>query len=247
MKKILIAGESWVTYTIHQKGFDSFTTTTYEEGVMWLKDAFENNGHEVNYIPNHRVQYDFPNNLEEISKYDVVILSDIGSNTLLLKDNVFISGNKDVDNCQLIKDYVLNGGSFIMMGGYMAFSGINGTSRYEMTPIADILPVKCLGKDDRAEHPAGVYPQILKEEHEVFKGMEKEWPHFLGYNKTIAIEDSEILATIGDDPFIVVKSFGKGKSAVFTSDCAPHWGPMEFVEWKSYPILFNNLVDYITK
>jgi uncharacterized membrane protein len=25
--RILIAGESWVTHSIHQKGFDSFTTT----------------------------------------------------------------------------------------------------------------------------------------------------------------------------------------------------------------------------
>jgi uncharacterized membrane protein len=33
VSKVLIADESWVTHSIHQKGFDSFTTTSYEEGV----------------------------------------------------------------------------------------------------------------------------------------------------------------------------------------------------------------------
>ena len=37
--KVLIAGESWVTHSIHQKGFDSFTTTSYEEGVGPLRAA----------------------------------------------------------------------------------------------------------------------------------------------------------------------------------------------------------------
>jgi uncharacterized membrane protein len=38
-KRVLIAGESWVTHSIHTKGFDSFTTTEYNEGVAWLKAA----------------------------------------------------------------------------------------------------------------------------------------------------------------------------------------------------------------
>ena len=38
-KRVLIAGESWTTHSIHQKGFDSFTTTEYSEGVRWLRDG----------------------------------------------------------------------------------------------------------------------------------------------------------------------------------------------------------------
>ena len=40
--RVLIAGESWVTHSIHQKGFDSFTTTEYVEGVhlrAWMTDS----------------------------------------------------------------------------------------------------------------------------------------------------------------------------------------------------------------
>ena len=36
-KKVLLAGESWMSYTTHVKGFDSFYTSTYETGEKWLK------------------------------------------------------------------------------------------------------------------------------------------------------------------------------------------------------------------
>ena len=43
-QRVLIAGESWTTHSIHQKGFDSFTTTEYMEGVGWLRSALESGG-----------------------------------------------------------------------------------------------------------------------------------------------------------------------------------------------------------
>ena len=51
--RVLIAGESWTTHSIHQKGFDSFTTTEYVEGVGWLKAALEAGGYEVVHQPAH--------------------------------------------------------------------------------------------------------------------------------------------------------------------------------------------------
>ncbi|MEN1969797.1 glutamine amidotransferase [Lentibacillus sp. N15] len=244
MKKILLAGESWTIHSIHQKGMDTFTTTTYEEGTYWFSKALEETGYKLTHIPNHRVQYDFPESLTEINQYDVVILSDIGSNTFLLPDKTFVDGAKTPNKLELIKEYVINGGSFIMFGGYMAFSGINGASRYGFTPIADILPVECLTVDDRVETPEGSLPEI--KDHSIFNDIPKEWPHFLGYNKTISLEDSKTLATINGDPFIATKEVGKGKSLVFTSDMAPHWGSEEFVNWKYYPKLWDNIIKNLT-
>lgn len=245
-KKVLIAGESWMTYTTHVKGFDSFYTSAYEEGVGSIRDAIEKAGYEVEYIPNHLAPDTFPTTSEELNKYDCVILSDIGSNTLLLPNDTFAKGLKTPNRCNLLRDYVNEGGSFLMVGGYMSFTGIDAKTRYGQTAVKDILPVKCLDIDDRAEHPEGILPKIVKE-HEALKGLPKEWPHFLGYNKTLAIEEGEVLATIGDDPFIAVGDFGKGKSAVFTSDCAPHWGSPEFVSWEFYDQLWKGILDYLTK
>ncbi len=46
-------------------------------------------GYEVNHVANHKVVSDFPYTLEELQQYDVIILSDIGSNTLLLPESTF--------------------------------------------------------------------------------------------------------------------------------------------------------------
>ena len=44
MKRVLLAGESWMSYTTHVKGFDSFYTSVYETGEKWLKAALEKGG-----------------------------------------------------------------------------------------------------------------------------------------------------------------------------------------------------------
>jgi len=245
-KKILIAGESWMSYTTHVKGFDSFYTSVYEEGVEYIRTAIEKAGYQVDYIPNHLAPTKFPFTMDEISKYACVILSDIGSNTLLLAPQTFSRSERTPNRCQLISDYVKGGGALLMVGGYMSFTGVDAKARYGETPVKDVLPVKCLDKDDRAEHPEGIVPVTVKK-HEAISDLPEEWPHFLGYNRTIAIPQGEVLVTINGDPFIAVGEFGKGRSAVFTSDCAPHWGPPEFVKWEYYDKLWKGLLDYLTK
>lgn len=244
-KKVLIAGESWMCYTMHVKGFDSFYTSSYEEGVKHLKEAVEKAGYHVDYMPNHMAPENFPTTMEEIKAYDCVILSDIGSNTLLLPPKTFTKSEKTPNRCDLIRDYVNDGGAFLMIGGYMSFTGIDAKTRYGATAIKDVLPVKCLDVDDRAEHPEGVIPVVAKE-HEVVKEMPKKWPHLLGYNKTEPTEKGEVLVTVNGDPLVAVGDFGKGKSAVFTSDCAPHWGPSAFINWEYYNVMWKNILNFLT-
>ena len=133
-----------------------------------------------------------------------------------------------------------------MIGGYMSFTGIDGTARYGQTEIADVLPVEMLDIDDRVEAPQGLVPELI-EEHEAVSGLEGEWPYLLGYNKTITKSDAKTLVKIGEDPLIAIGKYGKGKSAVFTSDCSPHWGSPAFVEWEKYDLLWKDLLDWMTK
>ena len=64
--RVLIAGESWTTHSIHQKGFDSFVTTEYAEGVGWLRNALEVAGHQVDYQPSHVAAREFPPTAEDL-------------------------------------------------------------------------------------------------------------------------------------------------------------------------------------
>jgi len=247
-KRILIAGESWSSTTVHVKGFDSFVTSNYAEGVKWLRDAFESGGYEVVFMPNHMAADSFPKTIEEMQKFDLILLSDIGTNTLLLNNQVFVAGQRLPNRCDLLREYVLNGGSLVMVGGYMTFSGIDAKGRWGTTAVADVLPVDLLDVDDRSENPQGVTPEIKITDHPVFEGIPGTWPFFLGYNKTIANPGKgTVIATIGGDPFVAVGEFGKGRGAVFTSDCAPHWAPVEFCDWEYYARFWCNLANWLIK
>ena len=54
-------------------------------------------------------------------------------------------------------------------------------------------------------------------------------------------------AVVVDDPFIAFGVYGKGKSAVVTTDCAHHWAPPEFCEWEYYNRMWQGIMDWLTK
>ncbi|MDR2020820.1 MAG: glutamine amidotransferase [Treponema sp.] len=247
-KKILIAGESWSSTTIHTKGFDSFVTSMYAEGIQWLENAFSNGGYTVDFMPNHYAAVKFPYTIEEIDKYDVVLLSDIGTNTLLISPDTFNQGKRFPNRCELIKRYVEAGGGLCMVGGYMTFTGIDARGRWGSTPVKDVLPVKLLPYDDRVESPHGAAAKIVDRDHPVVKGLPDEWPVLLGFNKVI--EDTslgKVIATIDGEPLIACGEFKKGRSVAFTSDCSPHWAPLEFCNWEYYGKLWCNIADWLCK
>ena len=95
--------------------------------------------------------------------------------------------------------------------------------------------------------PSATFAEVTLPDHPAFAGIEGEWPPVLGYNKSTIKPEAELAATVCGDPFIAFGSYGEGKSAVFSSDCSPHWAPPEFCNWKYYDVLFKNILDYIAK
>ncbi len=245
MKNILLAGESWMSYTTHVKGFDSFYTSTFESGEKWLKKALENGGYTVDFLMNHLAGEQFPFEMEELNKYDCVILSDIGANTLLLPAQTFASSKKMPNRTKLIRDYVLQGGSLLMIGGYLTFSGVDAKGKWHDTYVQEVLPVEVLTIDDRMEHCEGVTPKITKK-HKALEGIPDIFPDVLGYNRTIPKEEAFVAAEVEGDPFAAFGEYGRGRSAVITTDCAPHWAPPEFCEWEYYDKLWQGIVNWLT-
>ena len=82
-KKVLLAGESWMSYTTHVKGFDSFYTSVYETGEKWLKAALEEGGYEVTFMPNHLAGEEFPFTMEELKKYILAMFGTMRGKTLV--------------------------------------------------------------------------------------------------------------------------------------------------------------------
>lgn len=245
--KILFAGESWMSHTIHVKGFDSFTTSKYEEGGKWLKEAFEAGGHEVVYLPAQDVSERFPFSMDELKNFDAIVLSDIGANTFLLSSETFSKSKVMPNRLSLIRDYVVQGGALLMIGGYLSFTGIDAKARYYDTPIEQCLPVNLLRYDDRVEKPEGYSPTAAVPDHPVLKGIYGEWPVLLGYNRLLPKENADVIMQAGADPFLVVSDFGEGRTAAFASDCSPHWGSLEFVNWEHYNIFWIQLIEWLAK
>ena len=235
-----------MSYTTHVKGFDSFYTSVYETGEKWLKAALEKGGYEVEFLPNHLAPEGFPFTMEELKKFDLVILSDIGANTLLLPAPTFMRSQKMPNRAKLIRDYVLDGGSLIMVGGYMTFSGVDAKGKWHDTAVQEVLPVEIFTVDDRMEHCEGVKPQVVKA-HAALTGISSDWPEVLGYNRTIAKPEAEVAVEVNGDPLIAFGSYGAGRSAVFTTDCAPHWAPPEFCEWEYYDKIWQGIADWLTE
>jgi len=240
----LFVGESWSTLGFHIKGFGIYTSGEYEEGGTPLIEALEAHGWNVTYLRSHEVATRFPTSLEELERYDCVILSDVGADTFLLRPVTLRESRITNNPLADMATHVANGAGFLMVGGYLSFSGFGGNACYPNTDIAGILPVDMHRGDDRIERPEGVRPEA-RADHPVIAGLPAQWPPFLGYQQLMARKDGQVLLTAGDDPFLVVGEHGKGRVGAFASDCSPHWGTPEFVGWEHYGRFWHQLVTWL--
>lgn len=242
--EVLVAGESWIKHTIHMKGFDQFHSTEYEEGAGVFLECLRRAGHAVTYVRGHEISGRFPRSSETLDTFDVVVLSDIGSNSFLLPDETFLRSERSPNRLGLLADYVGRGGGLVMIGGYLSFTGIDGKARYGMSPLADVLPVTMLPHDDRIEMSDGVKVEVCEPAHPVLGGTPAEWPPLLGYNRLIPKPTAAVVARTGDDPILVVGEYGRGRAVAFASDLAPHWAPPEFLRWQHYPALWTSILSW---
>ncbi len=242
--RVLMAGESWMTNSLHVKGFDSFTSSTYMEGGTALIAALRAGGVDVTYQPCHVAANSFPDSPEGLSAFDVVVLSDIGANTLLLRDSTFMRSELTTNRLEALRTYVEEGGALFMIGGYLTFQGFEGKAAYHGTPVEDVLPVVLSAHDDRRENPQGIVPRTVDPAHPIAQGL-TDWPALLGYNRAILRPDAHLVASIGGDPLIAVRTVKAGRSAVFSSDCSAHWGSPAFTSWTCYSTLWLNLAHWL--
>ena len=242
MAEVLIAGESWSTTSIHVKGFDSFTTVAYEEGVDALRGALVSAGHEVTFMPNHVAAVDFPYTVDELGAWEVVLLSDIGSNTLLIPPATFARFEAKPNRLAALRDWTRAGGGLGMIGGYLSFQGVEAKANYRATPLAEALPVEMEVGDDRVETPEDPTPRVVAE-HPIVDGLPPKWPALLGYQRVAARGDA--LVTVNGDPLLVAGAAGEGRAIAYTSDIGPHWAPPAFVAWDGYARLWDQAVRWL--
>ena len=191
----------------------------------------------------------FPSTAEELrNNYDLVILSDVGSETLQvypLEEGKPLEPRPNKMR-ELVK-FIAEGGGLIYGGGYFTFQGRYGRGNWYGTPIADALPVEILNvNDDRQETPEGVKAKIIHSDHPVTRGIPwEQCPVFFGYNKANIKPDGELLGTIEDYPFLAVGTYGKARVLTFTPDPCAHWGEY-FTHWDYYAQFWRQSVRWVS-
>lgn len=250
-KNILLVGESWITNETHYKGFDHFSSTNFHTGAEPFLEAVAGEEFNVTYMPAHEAVRDLPYERAGYDQWDVILISDIGSNSILLPPEVFIKSERRPNRLKLLREWTHDGGGLMMVGGYLTFQGIDGSGRWRRTPVEDALPVTCLPYDDRLEVPEGFVAEILKADHPILKDVPQDWPHIIGANEIVAREGAEVLARLpeeeGGHPLLVAGQYGSGRSLAWASDMAPHWLPPEFLAWEGYRTLWLNMLRWLAK
>jgi len=242
---VLLVGESWVSEATHYKGFDSFTTVTFHTGADWFNEALLEHGIHVTQMMAHEVPGNFPFEADSLDAYDVIVLSDIGTNSFLLPTETWLQGQSKPNRLQVLAEWVRGGGGLLMAGGYLSFQGFEGKARFHDSPIEEILPVTISPYDDRVEAPQGAQPHLENHDHAIVRGVSHEWPVLLGYNRVTMKDDATLVASVDGDVLIATQQVGRGRTAVWTSDIGPHWCPEQFVRWDDFSTLMSGIVRWL--
>ena len=241
--KVLLLGESYSATHTFVRGRNYVTLPQYGHFGSQLVEMLEREDLDVTMIPTHDIPEKCPILREDFAEYDVVVLSDVGSDTMLVQPRRK-DGGRYPNRLAELTEYVRAGGGLVMIGGYFGFAGIGNQARYAMTPLAEALPVEISNYDDRVECPEGVLAEA-DASASIFAGVQMEQcPAFGGYNKTVLKTGAKQFAAFRGDPFLAGWTFGNGRAFAFTSDCAPDWAPAEVLAWEGYPRMLANMLRW---
>ena len=248
---VLYVGDAEIILNRYQMGVDVMEQSYLNDMGHWFVDAVTNDpGMSVRHVIPHYIPSEFPDTLEALQQYQVVVLSDVGYNSMVFYPGFMppFSASLGLDRVELLKQYVEAGGGLLMVGGYFSFAGFNGAARWGGTPAETVLPVTISRYDDRVEMTQGFRFEVTQPDHPIVANLpwdQAEWELY-GYNRVTAKPGATVLATYQGDPLIACWAYGKGRTAAFTTDFAPHWAG-SFVQWTHYSTFWRQMVEWLAQ
>jgi uncharacterized membrane protein len=197
----------------------------------------------------------FPEKRDELMAKRVVVLGNVPTTAFALKGPRSgmqpVAGRSD----QWLVDFVEQGGGLLVMGGSFSFDLENTTvqtrNTFKDSALAKILPVELGDKGMKFEDQNRPLELKAAGEHPILKGLDfgDGKPITLFYHPMKARKDATVLLTADGAPILVVSTHGKGRVAVFLAtlhgevakDLTPYW------QWKSWPALVRNTVDWLAQ
>jgi uncharacterized membrane protein len=205
--------------------------------ARYLYGVLKHLGYALDYIPSRRSLTG-----HQLRKhYDALILSDYPSARISPRAQK-----------KLIK-MVADGTGLLMIGGWGSFHGYDGN--YHCSELAEVLPVRCLSRDDRVNCSQGAVILPKRKGDARIQSLKfKDGPLIGGYNKVILKPKNKILLLVRDlkinvpkislsareYPLLVTGCFGQGHTVCYMSDLAPHWSG-GIVDWGRQKIKIDNV------
>jgi uncharacterized membrane protein len=252
MKPILLAGETFHVTSFASKGLEVGSSSRYSNGATRYIQALATHGIDVVQIGGERCEAEFPTTLEALSRYSVVVISDVGALSLLYTPETR-AGQRSVNRLELLRHWVEQGGALLMAGGYTCFQGMDGSAMFHGTAVEECLPVEISAGPDGLEAPEGLDPVVIDAGHPVLAGVPSEIPFVLGMNRVVLRADDKAVTLVqcssrGKElPLLAVRDYGAGRSLAWTTDIGPHWLSDDFMRWDGYDWLMTNMVRWLAR
>jgi uncharacterized membrane protein len=174
----------------------------------------------------------FPQTYEDLYKYDLVILCNVGAYGLQYP------GRK------VLKDFVEAGGGLILLGGSYTLGQGNLTGTY----LADMLPVEIKDGLDvqRAVPPLGLQPGAGTLANGITAAQAKEAPAVYWRHQVTAKLGATVQVVAGKEPLLTTWTAGKGRVAVFSGTALgrKQAGETPFWNWSGWPTILRNMVTW---
>ena len=153
--------------------------------------------------------------------YDAILLSDFSRSHAPAASQIAIS------------EQVRKGTGLLMIGGWGSFAGPFGGWKGSL--VEKLLPVSCLGRDDRVNFPGGAF-MIPKTKHPVFRSLSvSDSPVICGLNQIRPKRGASVILTARrilrsgpslekrEYPLLVIDADPRKRIAALATDLAPHW------------------------
>ncbi|MHB9133106.1 MAG: glutamine amidotransferase [Armatimonadota bacterium] len=175
----------------------------------------------------------FPNSYEGLMGHHLVIICNVNGNAIKPATR------------KMLKDYVENGGSLLLLGGYFGLG-----KQYHDTAVEEIAPVTFPTDKNLSNAPDGLPLAPGKDAGNNLTTL--SWaaaPRVFWYHEITPKPEAKILLTAGGKPMLVTGTFGKGRVAVFAGSVmgVPKAGQLPCWEWNDWPAVLAETINWLTE
>ncbi|RPI25055.1 MAG: hypothetical protein EHM61_15385, partial [Acidobacteria bacterium] len=173
---------------------------------------------------------DFPQTLDGLRPYDVIVLADMDVGLLGLEAR------------RAVRDYVAAGGGLVLLGGPYAF----GQGALAATYVEDVLPVSVSAVPDlqQTAHPLVLTPAPTPLMSRFEMSLRAQRPEVYWRHLVEPRPGAEVQLRAGSEPVLITGSHGKGRVAVFSATAlgTPEAGHLAFWQWDTWPALLADVI-----